>query len=534
MTRWSIALLLLATPLAAQSPAPLALSLGDALQRAVGASPTVGIAHAGVTNAQGAVLRARSGYLPQINGSVLYSRTLASEFSAFANSESSDTFPTPTGCHHFVPDPALPIDQRVDSLEHAVQCAASASPFNLSDLPFGQANTWTFGLSGSQTIFDRRLIGQIAAANAGKDQAAIEYDVQRAQAVLTAAQTYFDAQLAQRLVDIADSTLAQAQRTLDQTTLQHQVGNAAEFDQLRASVARNNQTPVVLQREAARDQAFLRLRQALDLPANVPITLTTPLEDTAATPLPDFAARVAAAHDTSIAGRAPVREAQASVRQSEGQLTAARAERLPALSVSSTYAKIDFPADVFSFNRFLTNWTVDVQLTVPIFNGGRLRGDELVAEAQRETADMRLKQARQQAQLEQGDAVTQLQSAEAQFSASVGTVTQAQRAYDIAELRYQNGLSTLTDVGDARLQLGQAQANAAQGARDVQVARLRLLLLPALPFSEAGANGSVPASANAAPTAGSTTNPTAPVVNPNSFFTGTSSGGTPATGGGPQ
>jgi outer membrane protein len=466
---------------------PVRLSLADALARADSASPAVGIAWAGIASAQAGWLRARAGYLPQLNASATYSRALASEFSGLTTSTAADTFAAPANCHHYVPNPSLPLADRLDSIEHGLDCAANGgSSIDFSKLPFGRPNTWTFGLSGSQTLFDRKIGGQVAAADAGRDQAAIEHDAQRAAAVLDVAQAYFDAQLTQRLVDIADSTLAQAQRTFEQTRLEREVGNAAEFDQLRASVARDNQTPVVIQRRAQRDQALLRLRQVLDLSSTVPLELTTLLTDTGAVRLPAFAVRIA--DDTAVAARAPVREAEAALRASEGQLRSARAERTPAITLSSTYSKIDFPVNVFSFDQFLTDWSVAVQMTVPIFNGGRMHADALAAAAARDQSAMRLKQARQQAQLEQGDARTQLGSAESMFSASIGTVVQAQRAYDIAELRYRNGLSTLTDVGDARLQLGQAQANNAQAARDLQVARLRLALIRNLPFSSSATN----------------------------------------------
>jgi outer membrane protein TolC len=516
--RWIAVLLVAAATRASAQAAPLSLSLQEALARADLASPAVGIARAGTTSAQASWLRARSAYLPQINGSATYTRTLNSEFSAFAAS-TTDTFPTPMNCHHFTPNPSLPLADRLDSLEHALDCTANGSIFSLSSLPFGQANTWNFGLSGSMTLFDLKVAGQVATANAGRDQASIEVDAQRAAAVLNVAQAYFDAQLAQRLVDIADSTLAQAQRTFEQTRLERQVGNAAEFDQLRASVARDNQSPVVIQRRADREHAFLRLRQVLDLPASTQLVLTTPLTDTAAAPLPAYAARVAAAHDTAVDARAPVREAQAAVRASDGQVRTARAERLPALSLSSTYAKIDFPKDVFSFDRFLTDWSVNVQMTVPIYDGGRLHSDVLAAEAAREQSAMRLKEARQQAQLEEGDARTQLESAQAAWTASLGTTAQAQRAYDIAELRYQNGLSTLTEVADVRLQLGQAEANSAQAARDLQVARIRMSLLRDLPFNTglspsagATAGGTTPAATPATAPAANQVNPANPAA----------------------
>ena len=59
---------------------------------------------------------------------------------------------------------------------------------------------------------------------------------------------------------------------------------------------------------------------------------------------------------------------------------------------------------------------------------------------------------------------------------------QAQRAYAIAEVRYREGISTQTELSDARLLLQQAEANRAQAARDLQVARVRSALLRDLPF----------------------------------------------------
>ena len=77
-------------------------------------------------------------------------------------------------------------------------------------------------------------------------------------------------------------------------------------------------------------------------------------------------------------------------------------------------------------------------------------------------------------------------AADAAWKASAGTVTQARRAYDIAELRYREGISTQLELADSRLALESAELNRAQAARDVQVARARLALLPNLPLSLTG------------------------------------------------
>lgn len=475
-------MLVAATRLPAQGPVPVSLSLQDALARAEAASPLVGIARAGVTSARADWLRARSVALPQISGSMTYTRTLASQFSGLFSGSTNDSFPAPTNCGHFHPNPDLPIGVRLDSLERGLDCTANASPFDFAKSPFGQKNTWNFGLSGSQTLFDPKIPGQLRAARAGQDRADVELAAQRSQAMLDVAQAYLDVQLAERLLDIADSTLAQAQRTFEQTRLERQVGNVAEFDLLRATVARDNLNPVVILRRAERDRAMLHLRQVLDLPVTTALALVTPLGDTATGTPPPLAPQFAAMPDTSVARRAPVREAHATLQASEEQFGTAKAARLPTLSLSSTYAKIDFPSRVFSFDRFLTDWSVSVRMDVPIFTGGRTQANVLSAEAGREQSAMRLKQAEQQAQRDVQDVTLLLASAQAVWDAVKGTVDLATRAYAIADLRYRTGLSTLTELGDARTQLGQAQANRAQAAHDFQIARIRVALLRDLPF----------------------------------------------------
>lgn len=97
--------------------------------------------------------------------------------------------------------------------------------------------------------------------------------------------------------------------------------------------------------------------------------------------------------------------------------------------------------------------------------------------------------------------MTQLQAAEAGWQASAGTVEQAARAYKIAELRYREGISTQTELLDSRIQLQQAQAARARAARDLQVAKVRIALLPALPIAvpSASAGASLPTGAATQP-----------------------------------
>jgi outer membrane protein len=506
-----VALLGVAGSLQAQTPAasPRAISLVEALDLAEAQSEAVGIARQDVARAEGARRQARSAYFPQLTGIASYQRTLRSQFSALQNDTTAGT--NTERCPSFSPRPGLTVDQRLDSLEAAVSCASNANPFAGlgGDLPFGRENTYRFGLSFSQSLFTGgRISGQTAAAGAGLRSASVGLTSARAQLLLDVTQAYYDAVLGDRLVTIAQATLEQADTTLSQTQLARNVGNQSEFDLLRARVTRDNQRPVVIQRQAARDLAYDRLRQMLNLPLSQPLALTTELGDTALVHPARLAELVETPADTSPDVRAPVRQAGEAVRTQEALLRVARAQQWPQLTLSSDYAEFGYPDNLSPSTSYLSDWAVTLGLTVPLFTGGRIRGDREVAHANLEQARLRLQQTRELAQVDARGAQLQLASAEAAWQASSGTEEQATRAYQIAEIRYREGISTQTELNDLRIQQAQAQVNRAQAARDLQVARMRLALLPALPLaaqaSAATAAATAPTSASSAASVQST------------------------------
>ena len=484
---------------AAQQPvtnaASTALSLDDAIRVAARESEALTIARAGIARTSGQIKQARSQYYPQLNSSLAYSRTLRSQFSALsggATTKDSSATPAPQSvCAPRIAATATAAE-RAAALAQAQTCAA-VQGIDFSKVGFGARNQYTFGLALSQSVYSGgRVAGQTDAAEAQRRSAQIDLGSQRAQLALDVTQAYFDAVLADRLVVIADTSLAQTEELLRQTRVARQVGNQSEFDLLRATVSRDNQRPVLITRRGDRDVAYLRLKQLLNMPLDMPLQLTTPLDEPSA--ITSIIARGAgsdeangvAASDTTVGRRAPVRESEEGVRAQEGQLKSARADLLPSLSITSNYQRLFFPSNLFpSINQYSENWTVGGSLSLSLFNGGRVSGQVEVARANLDEARARLQQSKELASLDTRVALNQLQSAEASFQASRGTAQQAQRAYGIDQLRYKEGISTQTDLTQSRLLLEQAVANQAQSARDLAVARARIALIRDLPINAA-------------------------------------------------
>lgn len=442
-----LTVLLIAAPAGAQTP--LVLTLEEALQRAEAQSESMIIAGAGTDRARADLKRTNSQRYPQINFSGGYDRTLASEFSgAFGSGSGSEDF-------------------------------------DFSDLPFGQANAYRFTVQGTQLLYAAGRVGkQREQGDLGIRTAELNVEATRALVRLDVTRAFYDAALSERLLTIAQSGYDQADAAYQQTKQAFDAGRLPEFETLRAQVQRDNQRPVVIRARANRDNAMLRLRQLLELPADAPVQLAVDLDAAElAAPAPFTEALAAVQADAMLASKTSLAQAELSLKFQQLGLEIVKTARRPTVNFVSTYGATNYPKEIYpDFSRFRNNWTLGAQVTMPIFAGFRIQAEESTAKAAITEAEARLKQAREMAALQRSTALQDLESARAAWEATAGTITQASRAYEIAELRFREGLSTQLELSDSRLALQSAQANRAQAARDLQLARVRVALLPDLPI----------------------------------------------------
>jgi outer membrane protein TolC len=501
-----------APPAPSAQPAPAGarvLSLDDAIALAQAGNEQVAIAQAGATRAVGNQLRVRSEKKPQLTGSASYDRALQSEFSGLFDS-------TGPACTPLTVNPSAPLGDRVAEIERAlIDCPPSSNVFGGGDsgddsnaLPFGRKNTYRLGLVFSQVLFTGgRIAAQERQAALAKSNADLNITATGAQLQLDVTQAFYDAALADRLVLIAGESYAQADRAFQQTKAQRDAGRVSEFEQLRAQVSRDTLQPDVVRQRAMRDVAYLRLKQLINLPLDAPIQLAANLEDETLAPPPSYASPLAEAEASlkAAAERIAITQVQNDLRSQEAAVDVARAQRKPTIALNSNFGLVAYPTTAPAFDDWRRNWTIGASLSLPIFTGGRIAADEAIAKAGVVEQQARLSLTRELADLDVASARAELAAALAAWQASAGTIQQATRAYEIAELRYREGLSTQLELSDSRLLLAQAQVNRATAARTLQLARVRFALLPRLPLSAtsgAGAAGASSAAPAATPTGG--------------------------------
>lgn len=476
---------------AAQSPAPAArpLTLEDAFRLAEPSSDDVRIAQNAVTRAKGQYLQTRASVLPQLTASANYSHIIQNQFAAITK-----RFAQPV-------NPNAPKDTTPQV----------ANPISIL---FGSPNTITLGLQASQPLY---LDGRFQLANrvAKANEDVYKYGLRTAKAKLRydIASAYFDAVIAEKFLQIAESSLVQTERTLRQTTLQRQVGTVAEYDLLRSRVAVDAQRPLLIQAQQNRDIATLQLKQLLNLPLTEALMLATPIQDADMQKALDVArmdtdVRPSAGsglstngamtmpklnpRDTAPDSRSAVQQAQALLEVQKGALRQAQLAQVPVLNLTTNYQRFAYPTNSDIVPRTLADfypaWTVGLGFTVPIWTSGRISGDKMVARANVADAEARVHQGQRAASLDVQLALKSLEQAEANWLASIGTEEQADKALRIADVRYANGISTQLELSDIRNLLIQSQANRLTAAKALQLARLRITLLRDLPIgSGAGA-----------------------------------------------
>lgn len=442
-------LALIATTLAATTLSGAALAaelpLDEALKRALAESEEVAAAQHAVDAARAGQGSALAGWMPQVSGSASYQHTFASEY--------DDLFGDTGG----------------------------ASPF--ADLPFGQDDTWRLGVSASQSIFaGGRVMATRKLARVSYELADSELASARANVVLSTAQAYYDALLAERLLAIVEANLERTQTTLEHARLSNEVGRLPEFEVLRASVAMENQKVAVINQRRYQRLTNANLKRLLHLPESEELTLSTGLGDEAPVEVASAAARLAGVSEATQT-RAAVEQSALAVQASEATLELTRSAALPSLAASLSYGLVQYPDGVIPDSDWRTNASATVALSVPLFSGGYAKNELSAARSDTAAARERLEMATAYAQLDASDTAASLDAALAQWEATAGTVAQAEKAWQIAETRFQEGISTQVELSDARLMLQQAEQNRAQAARDLQVARIRAALLPALPLS---------------------------------------------------
>ena len=302
------------------------------------------------------------------------------------------------------------------------------------------------------------------------------------EAVSGVEQAYYTLYAARAQVLAYQQQEASLRASLDAVTIRLQTGLVSRADQLRAraalaeaEIARNN---------AERDmhKAEVALKQAAGIPQNTRLVLDWP---TPAMGAPEDALALADLLDEALRQRPDLQALQANAAAARAEAAGARAARLPTLSLSGNAARTSFLEN----NRDTsTTYNIGLTLSMPLFDGGRLRGLARAAERDAERLEAEQEVYANTVTREVADAFYEARNAQTQRARIADLMASAIESAQAAEARYRNGVGSLLELLTAQADLARARQTAAQSESDWLAAYSRLShALGRVPVASSGA-----------------------------------------------
>jgi outer membrane protein len=308
------------------------------------------------------------------------------------------------------------------------------------------------GITVSQLITDSGRTPNLVASSRLQAQAsaqtsqAAQYDV-----LLRVNQAYFQALQAQALVKVADETVAARQLLVDQVTELARNKLRSQLDVSFASVNLAQAKLLLIRAQDGVQQAYAELTRALGLDQQQMYRLNE--EPLPPSPAADATVMVAQAfHERpELAGVRLERDSAYRFERAEHDLSY---PTVSLIGVGGFIPLIHQQTTVPVSNEYES---VAVNVEVPIFNGGLFTARREAARFKAQAADQRVRDLEESIARDVRMAWSDSETAYHQLDVTAELLRQATMALDLAQGRYNLGLSSIVELSQAQLNLTQAE-----------------------------------------------------------------------------
>jgi len=400
-------LFVLAAGAMAQEPAPLKLSLRDAVGLALKQNPQVILATLNTAQAQQDRALARSALLPQVSGRV-------QETVNRVNLEAAIGFSFPGFAQH-------------------------VGPYWVSQA----------GVGFSAPLFDLTLWRRYKASQFGIDASRALETNAREESVLLVVSQYLGSQRAAAEVEAAQSRVALAQALYDLAADLQKNGVGTGIDTLRSNVLLQNEKQRLIVSRTALETSLFGLSRLLNLDPKQKIELADPVSFFE-TPAVDANQTLESAWQS----RPEMKRVLSEEQRAGVEKRAASDARMPRLSMSGFWAEQGITPNT-AIPVYQYQWGIDV----PLFTGGRIQ-------AERAKADIAIRELKQQEQdirnriaLEVKTSIAQLDSARSEVDVANLGIQLARQQVEQSRDRFQAGVANNVEVIQAQDELARANDN---------------------------------------------------------------------------
>jgi outer membrane protein TolC len=290
-----------------------------------------------------------------------------------------------------------------------------------------------------------RLSNAYAAQAAGEESSRLDLERSRQALVLEVYEAFYAALMNDQGIRVSEEGVTIAQKHMDLAKARFDAGSAARLDVLRAQVELSNAKAKLIRARSDADVAYQRVRTVLSLPQGEALQLAGSLDEIPNVPPP-------AAIDSTLAARADIRSLGQQREAAQRLVSVTNAEMKPMLAFNGNY---QYQEDGLSSLLQGSNrsYQFGVNFTVPLFNAPTVAARRGAATAQVRQAEHAMNAALDSARLEVASASRELDAAREIVATEENAVELARESLTIAEVSYENGVITATELNDARLSL---------------------------------------------------------------------------------
>jgi len=273
--------------------------------------------------------------------------------------------------------------------------------------------------------------------------------------------------LARKIVDVREATVKHMDDTLQTTDTKYQQGSASEFDLITARVRLANSRPplikssnrvdilkTILAKEMGREDQDYEIEGSLDF---------TP-----------FNQKLDDLNRLGLEYRPLIEQITLQEGIMEQNLNASSSGYQPSLSLFATYEGEQPQYGLPPEDRFEFEWMAGAALKWNIFDGLMTPGLVREARGQYEQARIETRDTQRTVLLSIKQAYLDLKAAKKAIDSHRETVGQAEKAYQIAQIRWENGVSTSLELTESELNLSESSIMLQEALAYYQIALAKL------------------------------------------------------------
>jgi len=289
---------------------------------------------------------------------------------------------------------------------------------------------------------------------------------------------YYTCLLKKDLERVAQDSVNTLAAHLKNVQASYAVGVVAKVDVLRSEVELADAQQNLIKAENAKKVAVHSLNKIIGLPLETELNLTDTLSNE------EYGRDLASCLEFAELNRPDLEQSRQSVRAAKGGVRTARSGYMPKVNVTAskkwTYSS---QSQQLGHNPAKSNtWDAGITATWTAFDSGVTAYKVHAAEMKTRAAKEQLRDNENGVALDVRNTYYNMQESQRRIHTTNVAVSKAQEDYDIAQLRYRNGVGTNTDVMDAQVALNKAKTNYIQACYDFNTNKIALDNAIGVPF----------------------------------------------------